>query len=70
MTDLGMYASPEFKKGYLDAFDGKPLPENPGSQYRAGWQARKEYAAFMESAGFEQIDGEWVSADDRRRGSH
>ena len=70
MEKTGMCASPEFEKGYLDAFDGKPLPDDAGSQYSAGWQARKEYAAFMESAGFEQIDGEWVSAEDRRHGSH
>lgn len=70
MGKTGMYTSPAFRKGYEDAFDGKPLPENPGSQYRAGWQARKEYADFMTKAGFEQIDGEWISADDRRRDSH
>ncbi len=70
MEKTGMYASPEFKKGYLDAFDGKPLRDDASGQYSAGWQARKEYAAFMEKEGFVQIDGEWVSADDRRRGSH
>ena len=70
MEKAGMYASPEFKRGYLDAFDDKPMEDNATSQYSAGWQARKEYAAFMEKAGFEQIDGEWVSADDRRRSSH
>ncbi len=64
--DIGMYSHPDYKQGYEDAMDGKPLPDISSSAYKAGWQARKRFADIMTKAGFVERDGNWFPEDDLR----
>jgi len=45
----GMYSNPDYKKGYEDAMDGKPLPDNPSSPYKADVAAKAtEFTVLVE----------------------
>ncbi len=59
-----MYTHPDYKQGYEDAMDGKPLPDISSSAYKAGWQARTDFAAFLAKAGWVERDGTWVPESD------
>jgi hypothetical protein len=62
--ETGMYSHPDYKQGYEDAMDGKPLPDISSSTYKAGWQARTNFAAFLTRAGWVERDGNWYPAGD------
>jgi hypothetical protein len=64
MANDGIYANPDYKKGYEDAYAGKPLPDISSSAYKAGWQARKHFADLLTRAGFVERDGNWIPARD------
>ncbi len=59
-----MYSHPDYKQGYEDATDGKPLPDISSSAYKAGWQARKHFAGLLTKAGFVERDDMWIPARD------
>ena len=59
-----MYAHPDYKQGYEDALDGKPMKDGASSTYKAGWQARTDFAAFLTKAGWVQRDGNWFPGED------
>ena len=59
-----MYSHPDYKQGYEDAMDGKPLPDISSSTYKVGWQARKDLASLLAKAGFVERDGNWFPARD------
>ncbi len=62
--ETGMYSHPDYKQGYEDAMDGKPLPDISSSAYKAGWQARTNFAALLTRAGWVERDGNWYPAGD------
>ena len=61
-----MYTHPDYKQGYEDAVDGKPLPDISSSAYKAGWQARTDFADLLARSGFVERDGNWIPARDVR----
>ena len=62
--NTGMYSHPDYKQGYEDATDGKPLPDISSSAYKAGWQARTDFAGLLTKAGWVERDGNWFPARD------
>ncbi len=64
--ETGMYSHPDYKQGYEDAVDGKPLPDISSSAYKAGWQARTDFADLLTRSGFVERDGNWIPARDVR----
>ncbi len=59
-----MYSHPDNKQGFEDAMDGKPLPDISSSAYKAGWQARTDFASLLTKAGWIERDGDWFPAGD------
>ncbi|MCZ6773360.1 MAG: hypothetical protein O7G83_15470 [Proteobacteria bacterium] len=58
-----MYANPDYKQGYEDAMDGKPMRDDPSRPYKTGWQARKDFAEFLTKAGWVEPDGNWFPGE-------
>ena len=59
-----MYANPDYKQGYWDAMDGKPMRDDASGPYKAGWQARTDFAAFLTKAGWVERGGNWFPERD------
>ncbi len=59
-----MYTLQDYKQGYADSTDGKPLPEDASSTYKAGWQARTDFADLLTKAGWVERDGNWFPEGD------